>query len=124
MMNEMKKRIMVLDDEELIRDAFRDLLKDAGYETISAKDPQEALEQMLSNPADVLLLDLSLGAEDGLEFLPKFKALYTGVPVVILTGIGYDNAKIKTALERGAAGYFSKETGLENIIPALERIIA
>jgi DNA-binding NarL/FixJ family response regulator len=122
-MTNSKKRVLLIDDEELMLDVFQDLLKEAGFEIVRAKNTTEALDQMKKDKIHAVLLDIGLEGEDGLTFLPKFKALYPLVPVVILTGIGYDNSKIKTALECGASGYFSKETGLENIIPLVEQLM-
>lgn len=104
-------------------DVFQDLLNEAGFEIVRAKSTTEALDQMNKDKIHAVLLDIGLEGEDGLTFLPKFKILYPSVSVVILTGIGYDNTKIKTALENGASGYFSKETGLENIIPLVEQLM-
>lgn len=122
-MTNSKKQILLIDDEELMLDVFQDLLKEAGFEIARAKNTTEALDQMKKEKVHAVLLDIGLEGEDGLTFLPRFKALYPAVPVVILTGIGYDNSKIKTALESGASGYFSKETGLENIIPLVEQLM-
>jgi DNA-binding NarL/FixJ family response regulator len=122
-MTNLKKRVLLIDDEDLMLDLFQELLKEAGFEIVRAKNTSEALAQMQKHSIDAVLLDIGLEGEDGLTFLPKFKQVYKTVPVVILTGIGYDNSKIKTALENGASGYFSKETGLENIIPLVEQLM-
>ena len=117
------KRILIIDDEDLMLELFQGFLHEAGFEAVLAKNTTEALKEMGKNKINAVFLDLGLDGEDGLAFLPKLKALYASVPVVILTGVGYDDIKIKEALASGASGYFSKETGLENVIPLLERLV-
>ena len=118
-----KKRVLVVDDEKTILDLARSLLEDAGYEIVGVRNSKDAMAEVKKKKVDAMLLDIYLGQENGLSFLTKFKELYADVPVVILTGIGYDNSAIKTALQNGASGYFSKETGLENVIPVLQRLM-
>jgi DNA-binding NtrC family response regulator len=119
-----KKRILIVDDEKATVDVACHLLSEAGFETVGARNSKDAMSEMKKKIAHAILLDIYLGQENGLAFLIKFKEEYPHVPVLILTGIGYDNSAIKTALQNGASGYFSKETGLENIIPVLQRLIS
>ncbi len=119
-----KKRILIVDDEKSVLEVACSLLTEEGYDTVGVRNPKDAMAEMKKTGAHAMLLDIYLGQENGLSFLVKFKEAYPQVPVVILTGIGYDNSAIKTALQNGASGYFSKETGLENVVPVLQRLIA
>lgn len=116
------KRVLIVDDEPMYVDVTCEFLKEAGLVASSAGTTTAALESMKKNPADFVLLDINLDKEDGISFLPKLKELYPNVPVVMLTGMGYDNAMIKASLDKGAASYFSKENDLKDLIELLERL--
>ncbi len=118
-----KKHILIVDDEALIVEATTEFLHEEGFETSSAKTAVEALQQLGKNPVDVMLLDIKLPDEDGLVFLQKVKKQYPQLPIVILTGSGYDETLMKTALDNGASGYVSKGTDMENMVIAIKRLL-
>lgn len=124
-----KKRILVVDDEPMIVEMTCNFLKDEGFEACGAANTAEALAEMKKQPADVIVLDVFLSSneahafEDGLTFLKMLKKLYPEVPVVILTGAGYDEGMMQTALDHGADGYLSKETEMENLLIAIKRLV-
>lgn len=118
-----KRRILVVDDEPMIVDLVCELLEAAGYETCSAGDTREALEAMDGKPMDAVLLDVWLPDEDGLTFLQRLKALHPALPVIMITGAGYDEDLMKKALHQGAAAYVSKGTNLENVVVAVRQLL-
>jgi len=118
------KRILIVDDNASYVDVACEFMKEAGLESAGAGTTAAALAEMKKSPPHVVLLDISLEGEDGLAFLPKLKELYPKVPVVMLTGHGYDNTMMKTAMAKGAASYFSKENDLKDLVEMLERLIA
>jgi DNA-binding NtrC family response regulator len=118
-----KKRILIVDDEPLIIDTTSDYLKDVGYETRGASTAAEALQVMEKEPAGLMLLDINLPDADGLVFLTKFRKQYPEVPVVILTGAGYDESMMQMALRGGASGYLSKETDMDNMGVIVKRLL-
>ena len=119
-----RKFVLVVEDDELIREAFCRFAKDAGgYEAIGVGNTQEAVTQMEKKRADVVLLDVFLKEENGLVFLEKFKKTYPDVPVVIITGAGYDQSLMDTALKNGAVGYVSKDAGLDNMVVTLKNAL-
>ena len=119
----MNKHVLVIDDEIEGLNLMCLLLNEAGFQVSKARTTSEALATMQKSPVQTILLDIFLGDENGLAFLPKLKDLHPNVPVVILTGVGYDHTMIKTALNNGACTYFSKEIWMENIIPLLKQLI-
>ena len=117
------KRILIIDDNSSYVDVACEFLKESGVEAAGAGTTAVALEEMKKSPIDLVLLDISLEGEDGLAFLPKLKALYPNVPVVMLTGHGYDNTMMRTAMASGATSYFSKENDLKDLVEMLERLV-
>ena len=104
-----KKRILVVDDEEDIRELVSyNLLRD-GYTVDSAVSGEEALKITKKNRPDLILLDLMLPGIDGLETARRFKndSSTSSVPIIILTAKG-DEADIVTGLELGADDYVTK----------------
>ena len=117
-----KKHVLVVDDEPLIVDMTCEFLQEAGFETAFAHSATQAMQEMEKKTANVMLLDIKLQNEDGLTFLKRFKKLYPDVPVVILTGVGYDENMLQTALKNGASAYISKDTEMENMVVAIKRL--
>ncbi|MCD6274006.1 MAG: response regulator [Deltaproteobacteria bacterium] len=104
-----KKRILVVDDEEDIRELVSYNLSRDGYMVDSAFSGEEALRVAKKNMPDLILLDLMLPGIDGLETARRFKndSLTSSVPIIILTAKG-DEADIVTGLELGADDYVTK----------------
>ncbi|MFZ4694065.1 MAG: response regulator [Verrucomicrobiia bacterium] len=116
-------RILVVDDEPLILEMTSEFLKDAGFEAITATSSSEALKCIAEKPVDAVLLDIRMPGEDGLSALPKLRAAQPGVPVIMLTGAGYNETLMQDALKAGASGFVSKETEMENVILAVKRAL-
>jgi DNA-binding NtrC family response regulator len=119
-----QKHVLIVDDEMNVLDIICDVLQGEGYKTTTAQTREEALIILSNSRPNVILLDIGLGKDNGLRFLPEFQAIHPQVPVVVLTGLGYDNDLIREALKQGAAAYFSKDTGIENILPLLNRLLS
>lgn len=118
-----KKNVLIVDDESMIIEVTSQFLQAAGFDTSSALSAAEALKEIEKRPVDIMLLDIKLPDEDGLHFLIKFKEKNPQVPVVILTGAGYDEELMQTALKNGASGYISKDTDMENMVIAVKRLL-
>ena len=78
---------------------------------------------MKEQPADAVLLDIELPDSNGLEFLTQFKSLYPNVPVVMMTGLGYEEELMAKALKNGASGYVGKGVGMDDAIVAIKRVL-
>lgn len=118
-----KRRVLVVDDEQAIGNITCDFLKGAGFEAVFTTNAVDALHQIQNKPVDAVLLDVFLEYEDGLAFLGKLKKRYPSIPVVILTGAGYDESMMETARQEGASGYVSKDTDLEDVVVAVQRVL-
>jgi DNA-binding response OmpR family regulator len=80
------KRVLIIDDDASLLDALTTALCPP-YRVLTAHDSPAALSLLRNNPVDLIILDLYLGAEDGLDLLPRLRAL-TPAPVLLLTGFG------------------------------------
>jgi DNA-binding NtrC family response regulator len=84
----MKAKILVVDDDEGIRQLLRSLLHHDGYEVTEASALAGLRRALLGPPPDAVILDLQLPDGSGLEMLPVLKQKWPGVKVIILTGHG------------------------------------
>ncbi|MDD2707814.1 MAG: response regulator [Verrucomicrobiae bacterium] len=118
------KRVLIVEDNELFSRLVFELLKEEKMEPFTATDLTEAFKIMEKTSIDLIFLDIRLQNENGLDILPDFKKKYPEVPVVVLTGMGYDSNMMKTAIDRGAATYFSKENDLRDLLGLADRLIS
>lgn len=72
---------------------------------------------------DVVVLDVELGEENGLELLGQLQTKYPELPVIIMTGRGCDEELFQTARARGAAGYVSKLLRMDQLLMDVKRIL-
>ncbi len=81
------KKILVADDDYLLRDLIKDILEEKNYEVLEAKNGQEAVEIFNQNPEiSLVILDVMMPQYDGMEVLRRIR-LQSNVPVLILTGV-------------------------------------
>src|SRR5215467_8427081 len=87
-MQDMKKRILVIDDAPDILDLLQNVLEREGYEVITATDGRSALEQIMRMERDLILLDLSMPVMNGYEFIEQFRQRDQqnwSIPILLLT---------------------------------------
>lgn len=106
----MAQKILVVEDDEFLRELYNELLKGEGYDVALAIDGEEGLNHISEGGFELILLDIMLPKMDGLEILRHIKAkppkLANG-PVVLLTNLGQDSI-IKEGFALGASGYLIK----------------
>lgn len=105
-----KKRILIVEDDKLLRDLYLELLGDEGFEVDDAADGETGSAKALAGGYDLILLDIMLPKKDGLEILDDLKNNKPQKPngsIVMLTNLGHDEV-IKQGLLSGASGYLIK----------------
>jgi len=114
------RRVLLVDDEETLRERLARALRHRGYEVWTASSVHTALGLLHERPPpDAALVDLRMPGTSGLELLRELKRLYPGLHVVIMTGFG----SIPTAVEAtrlGAADFLQKPVNTEEVLAALE----
>ncbi|TLD69538.1 sigma-54-dependent Fis family transcriptional regulator [Phragmitibacter flavus] len=99
--------ILIVDDEKIIRDVTSQLIEDAGHYAESAANPEIAFETLKESNYDLVLLDMNLGAENGLDVLEKLQKQYPQVPVVVFTAAASVTTAVET-MRRGAMDFLEK----------------
>ena len=97
----MKPKVMIVDDEEVIREFVKTYLEGIGYEVTEAADGAALQASYEGQHPDVVLLDLKLPDADGLTILPQLKKTWPEAEIIVLTGHGSIEAAVE-ATKRGA----------------------
>ena len=103
-------KILIVEDEDMIREGISDYLTDCGYEIIQAGDGEEALEQFSNHKVDLVLLDIQMPKLNGLEVLSEIRKS-SQVPVLMLTAFQDEEYKM-SAFAALADGYLEKPFSL------------
>ena len=115
-----KERILVVDDEYLIRWSLQQELAKEGYDVTTAEDGESALRQFGENPPDLVLLDIQLPGMGGIEVLQKLKAAEPEIVVIMITAYGMVDTAV-TAMKAGAFDYLNKPFNLEGVKLAIRK---
>jgi two-component system KDP operon response regulator KdpE len=113
-----RPRILVCDDEPQIVRALRVILREAGFETITAETAQQALDRAATTPLDAAILDLVLPDGSGIEVCRELRT-WTDIPILVLSAVGEEEQKVR-ALEAGADDYVTKPFGTRELVARLQ----
>jgi putative two-component system response regulator len=111
-------RVLVIDDEAVIRELIAEILADAGHETISAGSAADGLAFLADEDVDVVVSDIVMPGLSGLELLEEVRAQRPSLPVVLVTGAG-THAMLTDALARGANGLVMKPFSHAELVAAV-----
>ncbi len=121
----MKRRILVVEDQNDSRRIMRDLLGSAGYEVLEARTGIDAVHMAEAERPDLILMDLQLPVIDGLEATRRIKAIegLRNTPVVAVTSyaLSGDNEK---AMAAGCDSYFSKPVSPRTLLAKINTILS
>jgi len=116
------RTLLIVDDERSLRFSIGEWARDAGYRPLEAEDGEAALAHVREQAVDAVLLDLKLGADDGLEVLKRLRAEEPGLPVLMLTGHGTIEHAVR-ATRLGAFDFMLKPPDLDHLGIVLERAL-
>jgi CheY-like chemotaxis protein len=113
----MEKRILIVDDDEMVRMALVELLRPEGYLLDEAESGKEALIKIDENKYDLMMFDMIMPEIDGIELCKRVRAMeqYKEIPIVFLTAKSREQDKIK-GLEAGANLFLSKPISPEKLL--------
>jgi two-component system NtrC family response regulator len=100
-------RILVIDDEHVIRELMREILERAGHETLGAETPERALALLDEQDVELVVSDIVMPGLSGLELLVEVRVRCPSVPVILVTGAG-THENMSEAITRGAHGLIVK----------------
>lgn len=117
--------ILLVDDHAVIRSALR-MLIDNHPNLVAvgeARNSKEALELAEREQPEVILLDLCLGDENGIDLIPQLLTIADASKIIVLTGV-QDEEMHRSAIREGAMGVVSKEASAEFLLKAIDRVHA
>ncbi|MEN8256655.1 MAG: sigma-54 dependent transcriptional regulator [Thermodesulfobacteriota bacterium] len=114
----MAKKILIIDDEETIRESVAGILSDEGFEPLTVASAPEAFAVLESEAVKAVLLDIWMPEMDGMEALPKIKELYPSLPVIMISGHGNIETAVQ-ATKMGAFDFIEKPPSYDKIILAV-----
>jgi len=119
-------RVLVVDDEAVVRETVRLVLAQAGYEVIEASDGTQAMEVVRSgdNPSllDAIILDLYMPKTHGQEVILYLRSKFPAIPIIVLTGKP-DTADIIRSLDEGVMDFLVKPVHPDKMLASVAKAI-
>jgi DNA-binding response OmpR family regulator len=114
---------LVIDDNFLLLRTLEDYLHRMNHHCTTIVDPTEVESWMEKNSCDAVILDILMPKINGLEVISIIRKRFENLPILIFTGIGFDDLMMQRAREAGANGYLSKGLDPSDIYLALMRLV-
>lgn len=114
-------RIMIVEDEPLLRDTLEQLLMYSGFNVVTAGNGKEALDKLAQDQVDLVLSDIKMPIMDGVELLKNIRAIHTGLKVIFFSAfadISHDDA-----LRMGALDLLPKPVRIESLIEKINECL-
>ena len=115
-------RILVVDDEMIVREALSNYLREDGYEAVAVETGEEALKKVEGERWNVLFVDLKMPGMDGLAVLREVKKITSDLPVIIITAHASIDSAVQ-AMKDGAYDYIVKPFDPEAIALVVEKVV-
>ena len=115
----MTRRVLLVEDDDSIREMVGLSLQDAGYTVLDARDGQLAIELVKGAPADVVLVDLRMPLMDGFEFMRRYAEAGGRAPIIVLSAardVDFTRHEVK------AAAIIEKPFDLNDLLDTVERV--
>ncbi len=119
------KRAMIVDDHETVRRGLKEIFADAfpKMEADEATHSREALELILTQDWDIILLDISIPGQGGLVVLEEMKRLRPSIPVLVLSAYSEEEFAIRS-LKLGASGFLNKSQTSDVLVEAAKKVMS
>ena len=122
MANVSDSKVLVVDDEEYIRDLVSSALRIAGFQSLTAADGSRALATMSSSDPDLVILDVGLPGIDGFEVCRRLREDGDETPVIFLTARDTDEDKV-SGFTKGGDDYLTKPFSLEELVARVRAVL-
>jgi DNA-binding NtrC family response regulator len=116
----MSRKILIVDDEEIVLKSCLRILGDGDYEVEAVQDGQEALRKIEETDYDILILDIMMPKIDGLEVLQRVKEMHPDIDIIMITGLSQIKTAVR-AMKLGAFDYLPKPFDPDELKLVVER---
>jgi DNA-binding NtrC family response regulator len=118
----MTKSILIVEDENVLRESLAELLEGEGYEVVQAANGREGYDRTVERPFDLVLSDVRMPEMDGMELLQHLRTLAPETPVIMVTAFGTVGSAV-SAMHAGAADYLLKPVQFDDVLVKIERAL-
>lgn len=115
------KKILLVDDEEIIRDALGGFLVEEGHEVVEAGDGTEAIEKLSTEKFDIVITDIRMPGKSGIDVLTAAKMIDPKIEVIMITG--FTTEEPDYALSLGAKDFIYKSYNVEEFLTKIKEAI-
>ncbi|MFN0062177.1 MAG: response regulator [Myxococcaceae bacterium] len=123
MVTPLNPQVLIVDDDAFVRVFLKDALEGGNYRFLEAADGEEAVEKAQASQPDVVLLDLFMPKQSGLEALSRLRQVTPDSRVVVISSLDSESL-VQQALEAGALGFISKPFHPMEIVSAVRQALA
>jgi len=117
-------QFLIIDDDPAISRFLVTYLRQKGHTCQALTDGFQTAAWLADNDCEVAIVDLRMPKVDGISLISFIREINPRIPIVVFTGIGYDEEKMHAALRAGANGYVSKNLPIEQLYCVLSRVLA
>src|SRR6266705_2036855 len=117
-------QFLIIDDDPAITRFLVTYLRQKGHSCQALTDGFQTASWLAYNDCQVVIVDLRMPKVDGISLISFIREINPTIPIVVFTGVGYDEEKMHAALRAGANGYVSKNLPIEQLYSVLSRVLA
>ena len=115
---------LIIDDDPMITNFLVTYLKQKGHTCEAVSDGFETTHWLAQHDCEVAVVDLKMPKVDGISLISHLREQNPRLPIIVFTGVGYDEERMNAALRSGANGYVSKNLPIEQLYCVLSRVLA
>ena len=120
----MPSHILIVDDEAPIREVLSEALACAGYRVTPAASVEEAMRIVVADTPNLVITDLQLEESDGFELADQIKGIAPDVPILLLTGVLFEDQAVHVTAGNKIAAVLEKTASLARVIEEVKRLLA
>ncbi|MCC6971220.1 MAG: sigma-54-dependent Fis family transcriptional regulator [Phycisphaerales bacterium] len=118
----MPTKILLVEDEQLLRESLAQLLGEEGYQVVQAGDGKAGYDAVIAEPFDLVLTDIRMPVMDGITLLKNLQQVIPQTPVIVITAFGTVESAV-SAMRMGAADYLLKPVQFEDVLIRVKRAL-
>lgn len=115
---------LIIDDDPTITNFLVTYLKQKGHTCEAVTDAFQTAHWLEQHDCEVVIVDLKMPKVDGISLVAFLREQHPQLPIIVFTGVGYDEERMNAALRSGANGYVSKNLPIEQLYCVLSRVLA
>jgi CheY-like chemotaxis protein len=121
------RRVIVIDDNNDLRELMCEILRQAGFDAECAADGQEGLAVQRARPAEVVITDIFMPNQDGIETIALFRKEFPGLKIIVMSGdakVAKDSTYFMTAREIGVDAVLPKPFDEDELLQMIQKVLA